>query len=48
MFYAGGMVLSKNLTLCPATSHSYLSSFNRSCIESNPDMSGIWCVANAW
>jgi len=45
MYCAGGIVLSKNLTLCLATSNSYLSSFNSSCIENIPEMSGFWCVA---
>jgi hypothetical protein len=48
MYCAGGIVLSKNLTLCLATSNSYLSPFYSSCMENSPEMSGIWCVAKAW
>jgi len=48
MYCAGGIVLGKNLTLYWVASYSYLSSFNSSCIENNPDISGIWCVAKAW
>jgi hypothetical protein len=48
MYRSGGRVLSKYLTLRQATSNSYLSSFNSSCIENIPDISGFWCVAKAF
>ncbi len=48
MYCAAGRVLSNSLTLCVATSNSYFSAINRSYIDNNPEMSGIWCVAKAW
>ena len=45
MYCTGSINLSKNLTLRPAVSNSYLSSFNSSCIENIPEKSGFWRVA---
>jgi len=38
MFCAGGIVLSKNSTLCLAVPYSYFSAINRTCIEINLKM----------
>jgi len=45
MYWAGGIVFRKNLTLRPATSKPCLSSFNNLCIENISEKPGLCRVA---